>query len=113
MTVVRRLRVVTLDVLALTLLCSVPALRPPVAAGDEPDSAEVALSWQATALATVPFTPAKSLYLAFTSRAVDRAVQRSLKAGGSSETAAVAQAAHDVLMAYFPGASATLDARLA
>jgi hypothetical protein len=113
MTVFRRLRVATLALVPLTCLSSVTVLSPPGAAGDQPEPAEVALAWQGTALATVPFTPAKSLYLAFTSEAVDKAVRRSLRAANSSETAAVAQAAHDVLAAYFPGASATLDARLA
>lgn len=113
MTVIRRLRVATLAVVSVTCVCSLTALSSPGAAGDEPEPAEVALAWQGTALSTVPFSPAKSLYLAFTSKAVDKAVHRSLKAADSSETAAVAQAAHDVLTAYFPGASATLDARLA
>jgi len=113
MTVIRRLKVATLALVPLTFLSSVTVLSPPGAAGDEPESAEVALAWQGTALTTVPFSPAKSLYLAFTSRAVDKAVTHSLRAANSSETAAVAQAAHDVLKEYFPGASANLDARLA
>ena len=54
-----------------------------------------------------------SLYLSFTSTAVDRAVRKSLKTTSSSETAAIARAAHDVLAEYFPGATGTLDARLA
>jgi hypothetical protein len=111
-TVIRH-RVILPTLALLTCVCSVTALSSPGAAGDEPETAEVALAWQGTALTTVPFNPAKSLYLAFTSRAVDRAVGMSLKAADSSEAAAVAQAAHDVLREYFPGASATLDARLA
>ena len=83
-----------------------------VAAAD-PESAEIALSWQGTALATVPFSPAQALYLSFTSTAVDRAVQKSLKTADSSEAAAVAQAAHDVLVEYFPASSGALDAKLA
>lgn len=79
----------------------------------EPESAEIALVWQGTALATVPFSPAQGLYLSFTSTAVDRAVRKSLRRANSSETAAVAQAAHDVLVEYFPAASGTLDAMLA
>jgi hypothetical protein len=113
MTVIRRLRVATLALVSTTCVCSVTTLSSPEAVGDEPESAEVALTWQGTALTTVPFTPAKSLYLAFTSKAVDKAVHQSLKTADSSETAAVAQAAHDVLKEYFPGASANLDARLA
>jgi hypothetical protein len=79
----------------------------------EADSAEIALVWQGTALATVPFSPAQGLYLAFTSTAVDRAVRKSIKTTDSSEIAAVARAAHDVLVEYFPASSGTLDAKLA
>jgi hypothetical protein len=79
----------------------------------EPDAAEIALVWQGTALATVPFSPAQSLYLSFTSTAVDRAVRKSIKTTDSSETAAVARAAHDVLAEYFPAAAGALDAKLA
>jgi hypothetical protein len=85
----------------------------PGVAAAEPEPAEVALVWQGVALATVPFSPAQSLYLAFASTAVDRAVRHSLKADSSSETAAVATAAHDVLVEYFPGSETTLDTRLA
>jgi hypothetical protein len=80
---------------------------------DAQDPVAVALDWQATAIATVPFSPAKGLYLAFTSKAVDKAVAASLRRERSSEAAAIAQAAHDVLVAYFPAAGATLDDRLA
>jgi vanadium-dependent haloperoxidase-like protein len=83
------------------------------AAAEVPESAEIALAWQGTALATVPFTPAQALYLSFASSAVDRAVRKSLKTANSSETAAVAQAAHDVLGEYFPASAGDLDARLA
>ena len=85
----------------------------PGAVAAEPESAEIALAWQGTALATVPFSPAQALYLSFTSTAVDRAVRKSLQRANSSETAAVAQAAHDVLVEYFPAAYRTLDAMLA
>jgi hypothetical protein len=96
---------------AVALAVAAPVTSGAVAA--EPESAEIALAWQGTALATVPFSPAQALYLSFTSTAVDRAVRTSLRRAGSSETAAVAQAAHDVLVEYFPAASGTLDARLA
>ena len=79
----------------------------------EPESAEIALAWQGTALTTVPFSPAQALYLSFTSTAVDRAVRKSLKTSDSSEAAAVARAAHDVLVEYFPASAGTLDTRLA
>jgi hypothetical protein len=77
-----------------------------------PTAAETALQWQGTALATVPFTPAQALYLSFTSTAVDRAVRKSLKRETSSETAAIAQAAHDVLVEYVPTATGTLGTKL-
>lgn len=80
---------------------------------DEPDPVAVALDWQATAIATVPFSPAKGLYLGFTSKAVDKAVAASLRRKRSSEAAAIAQSAHDVLVEYFPTAGATLGDRLA
>jgi hypothetical protein len=83
------------------------------AVADPPEAAEVALVWQQTALTTIPFSPAQSLYLSFTSQAVDRAVLKSLKRDVSSETAAVAQAAHDVLAEYFPAATSALDTKLA
>jgi hypothetical protein len=108
----RRLRLTGLTLAPLTCLTALTALGPSGAAADAPESAEVALAWQETALSTVPFSPVQSVYLSFTSRAVDRAVGHSLKAARSSETAAVAQAAHDVLIAYFPGAASTLDAKL-
>lgn len=78
----------------------------------EPDAPEIALVWQGTALATVPFSPAQSLYLSFTSTAVDRAVRKSLMRADSSEIAAVARAAHDVLVEYFPSSAGTLGAKL-
>ena len=78
-----------------------------------PESAEIALTWQGIALTTVPFSPAQALYLSFTSTAVDRAAEKSLKTANSSEAAAVARAAHDVLVEYFPGSSGTLDTKLA
>ena len=85
----------------------------PGAVADAPPSADVALDWQGAALATVPFSPAQALYLSFTSTAVDRAARKSLGTATSSEVAAVARAAHDVLVEYFPAAAATLDAKLA
>ena len=94
-------------------LASMMAAGLPTAAAAEPESSEVALAWQSTALATVPFSPTQSLYLAFASRAADRAVDKSLRASDSSETAALAQASHDVLAEYFPAAAQNLDAKLA
>lgn len=85
----------------------------PGALAEEPEPSAIALTWQATALTTVPFSPAQAVYLSFASTAVDRAVRHSLKAANSSEAAAVARAAHDVLVEYFPGSAGTLAARLA
>lgn len=80
------------------------------------ESAQVVLDWQRTAIATVyPATPIPTgiPVLGFTSLAIDDAVTTSLRWGSSSETAAVATAAHDVLLHYNPGAGAALDAQLA
>jgi hypothetical protein len=99
--------------LALAVAAATTLTQVPVAGAEQPETADVALGWQETALTTVPFSPAQSLYLAFTSRAVDKAVRTSLKNPASSETAAVAQAAHDVLAEYFPAATGTLDSKLA
>ncbi len=96
--------------LAAGLLVTAPGV--PGAAA-EPEPAEVALVWQGHALATVPFSPAQAMYLSFTSTAVHRAVKKSLKTDTSSEAAAVATAAHDVLVEYFPASAATLDTALA
>ncbi|MBD3944283.1 phosphatase PAP2 family protein [Nocardioides ganghwensis] len=85
----------------------------PGAVAVAPTPAEVALDWQGAALTTVPFSPAQGLYLSFTSTAVDRAARKSLRTAGSSEVAAVARAAHDVLVEYFPGSAGALGARLA
>jgi hypothetical protein len=108
---VRRVSIAT--GLVLSALAGATTGQLPAAVADQPDSAETALSWQETALTTVPFSPAQALYLSFASRAVDRAVQKSLKKDVSSETAAVAQAAHDVLAEYFPAATRALDSKLA
>jgi len=107
----RRLAGITATALAVGL-AAVTTPGTPAAAAEEPEPAEIALVWQGTALATVPFTPAQGLYLSFTSTAVDKAVRTSLRQKSSSETATVAQAAHDVLVEYFPTASGALDAQL-
>ena len=80
------------------------------------ESAQVVLDWERISLASVfPATPVPIglTILGFTSVAMYRAVQDSQHRRDSSETAAVAQAAHDVLVHYFPGAAAMLDDRLA
>ena len=110
MRTIRHLTGLTTAAVVAALVVATPGGQGAVAA--EPDAAEIALVWQGNALATVPFSPAQSLYLAFTSTAVDRAVRKSVKTASSSETAAVARAAHDVLVEYFPGSAGTLDTKL-
>ena len=51
--------------------------------------------------------------LGFVSLAMHKAAQRSAHLGSSSESAAVARAAHDVLAHYFPGSAAKLAGDLA
>ncbi len=80
------------------------------------DSAHVVLAWERILMQTVyPATPIPTgvPLLGFTSMAMYDAAERSIEAGGSSETAAVARAAHDVLVHYFPAQATTLDAHLA
>jgi hypothetical protein len=78
----------------------------------------VAVAWQRIALRTI-FTegatppPVGTLHLAFTSLAVDDAVQATHGLGSNAARAAVATAAHDVLSAYFVNSRARLDADLA
>jgi hypothetical protein len=110
MRIIRHLAVLTTAAVAAGLVVATPGGQGAAAA--EPDAAETALVWQGTALATVPFSPAQSLYLSFTSTAVDRAVRRSIRTESSSEAAAVARAAHDVLAEYFPASRGALDAAL-
>jgi hypothetical protein len=81
-----------------------------------PESPAIALTWQSIAYTTVypaKAVPVGTVFLAYTSRAVHQAARASLNTTGSSETAAVAQAAHDVLAHYFPTAQGTLDTKLA
>lgn len=78
---------------------------------------QVVIDWQAIALRTI-YTenaapiPVGTLYLGFSSLAVDDAVSAALKRGHTSATAAAATAAHDVLATYFPTSSTALDADL-
>src|SRR5262249_1583889 len=82
-------------------------------------AASIVLDWQLASLRTIyaettPPTPIPvgAMYLGFTSLAVHDAVQAA-KHSHASKGAAAAQAAHDVLLAYFPGSAAHLDADLA
>jgi hypothetical protein len=101
-------------ILVAALLASAPlsvTAASPLAGAE--DASDVALRWQETAISTVPFSPVTSVYLAFTSTAVNKAARQSLKHPNSSEAAAVATAAHDVLVTYFPGSATSLGAALA
>jgi len=91
-----------------------PAQPPP---SDATAAAATAVAWQRIAVRTIfteGLTPpaAGTLYLAFTSRAVDDAAADVIRRGGSAR-AAVATAAHHVLVEYFPASSANLAADLA
>lgn len=80
------------------------------------ESAQVVLDWERTAFSTI--YPANPIpvgvpLLGYTSTAMYDAATWSTRRHGSSETAAVATAAHDVLAHYLPSsADATLDAQL-
>jgi hypothetical protein len=108
---------VVLAVGPLTLLTG-SATASPNRSRTETGAAQVARDWQRTALRTV-YTegatpiPSGTLYLGFTSLAVDRAVQGAGRGRHTSSRAAVAVAAHDVLRHYFPGSAAGLDVDLA
>lgn len=79
------------------------------------ESAQVLLDWERTAFAAI--YPANPIpvgvpLLGYTSTAMYDAAKWSMWRHDSSETAAVATAAHDVLAHYVPGAAAALDAQL-
>jgi hypothetical protein len=80
-------------------------------------AAGVAVRWQRTAARTIFVErgnppPLGGLYLAFTSLAVYDAAQRGQRYGSHAAAAAVARAAHDVLLEYFPLSHTALDADL-
>ena len=80
------------------------------------ESAQVVLDWERTAFATIyPANPVPVgvPLLGYTSTAMYDAAKWSMRRHDSSETAAIATAAHDVLAHYVPAAVAALDARLA
>lgn len=80
------------------------------------EDASSALTWQGIAMATIyPANPVPSgvPLLGFTSGAVYDAVRASVHTHHSSEAAAVATAAHDVLAHYLPAAESALDTQLA
>lgn len=86
--------------------------------GTPAESSQVLLDWERIVFRTV-YTdglspvPGGVPLMGFTSMAMYDAVEASLRAHSSSETAAVAAAAHAVLVHYFPSAAPKLDADLA
>jgi hypothetical protein len=82
------------------------------------DDPEVVLDWEASTFRTVYVdtptpVPVGVPVLGFVSLAAHRAATRSAQLGASSEVAAVATAAHDVLVHYYPGQAAKLATDLA
>jgi hypothetical protein len=83
------------------------------------ESGQTVLDWERIAFRTLytdtPVTPIPVgvPILGFVSNAMHHAAQRSAHLGSSSESAAVAQAAHDVLVHYYPAFASKLDADLA
>jgi hypothetical protein len=93
-----------------------PAAR--AAGGCSSDSPQVVLDWERSVFRTVYTDTATPIpvgvpVLGFVSVAMHAAVRRSSHVGSSSETAAVATAAHDVLVHYYPAQAAQLAADLA
>ena len=109
--------------LVLTTAALTPLLAGPATpAGAHPRrgslAASIAVDWQRTAVRTVyvegaTAPPLGGLYLSFTSLAVHVAARKAERRGTRATAAAVAQAAHDVLLEYFPLSRAGLDADLA
>jgi hypothetical protein len=80
-----------------------------------PLASSIAVAWQRTAIRTIyplKAPPEGALYLAFTSLAVHEAAIEAHRHGTHAAAAAVATAAHDVLIEYFPGSSDALNADL-
>lgn len=80
-----------------------------------PLASSIAVAWQRTAIATIypaKAPPEGALYLAFTSLAVHEAAREAHKHGTGAAAAAVATAAHHVLLHYFPASGPALDAAL-
>src|SRR4029079_7542024 len=110
-------------VLATTLLATDPSASAPSDSrwvarghgGHPSESAQVVLDWERISFRTVYTDGATAVpvgvpVLGFTSVAMYDAARSARH--GASATAAVAKAAHDVLLAYYPTAAAKLDADL-
>ena len=88
------------------------------AASAKPLGSSIAVDWQRTANRTIyteagSAPPLGALYLAFTSLAVHDAAKKAQRHGMHAAAAAVATAAHDVLLEYFPASAVALDTDLA
>ena len=82
-----------------------------------PLASSIAVDWQRTAARTIYVergtpVPVAALYMSFTSLAVHDAATEAQRHGTHAAAAAVAVAAHDVLLEYFPLSAAGLDADL-
>ena len=103
----------------IVLLPVIPAASPAGAApAAAPLASSIAVDWQRTAARTVyteggSAPPVGGLYLAFTSLAVHKAAAEGQRHGTHAAAAAVATAAHDVLVEYFPRSTTQLAADLA
>ena len=104
----------------LALVGSAGSVHAAAAGGPAGPPQQVAIDWQRIAMRTVYTEPATALpppvgaiYIAFTSVAVHDAVKASHGLGTPTARAAIAQAAHDTLLAYFPASKTNLDRDLA
>ncbi|MDX6358502.1 MAG: hypothetical protein QOH37_1556 [Nocardioidaceae bacterium] len=103
---------------AAALVPEARAAEAPGTDGCSSESPQVVLDWERIVFRTVYVDTATPIpvgvpVLGFVSVAMHRAATRSAHVGASSETAAVATAAHDVLVHYYPGSAAPLAADLA
>ena len=117
----RTRRVAPALLLSLSLVIATPAAGAPPPGADDPG---VITTWNAIAASTIPPNPAAFLNYAFVHLAMYNAVVgitgeyeqyqwASPAPHNASPEAAAAAAAHRVLVTYFPGAEANLDAHLA
>ncbi len=95
-----------------------PAATAGAASAGRPLASSIAVDWTRTAVRTIfveraSAPPLGALYLSFTSLAVHDAAREGQRHGTHAAAAAVAQAAHDVLLEYFPLSASGLDADLA
>jgi hypothetical protein len=102
---------------ALPLSVVAPAVTSSASAGTSSRSGQTVVDWQRVAVRTI-YTeglqpaPVGSLYLGFTSLAMNDAVKTALSRRHANPNAAAAAAAHGVLTEYFPASTANLDSAL-